>query len=173
MQHEDFLNEYRFIKNKEIHALNDALIKHFSGEYHFENHPYVVATYPNTDEPVKAKVMAVKAPISAESGILLQTAEIECDGDDYDFEVGYMGISFGDIDSILDLLPEPEKEYYFRWDGGDLPRRHERVKFTNDVEAREAARKFKKEHHIDILVVSEMEPCDDGLYASRNLGQVK
>mgnify|MGYP000212972276 CR=1 FL=1 len=99
MQHEDFLNEYRFIRNKEIHALNDALMKHFSGEYHFENHPYVVAAYSNTDEPVKAKVMAVKALISAESGILLQTAEIECDGDDYDFEVGYMGISFGDIDS--------------------------------------------------------------------------
>jgi hypothetical protein len=48
-----------------------------------------------------AKVMAVKYPITHDSGILIMPDE-----DNEYYEVGYCDLQFGDIDGILDALPE-------------------------------------------------------------------
>ena len=45
--------------------------------------------------------MAVKYPINPHSGILIMPDE-----DNEYYEVGYLDIQFGDIDGILDALPE-------------------------------------------------------------------
>ena len=47
------------------------------------------------------------------------------------------------------------KTYIFRWDGGDLPRRHEAFSFECDADAMMAAREFMKKHHIDMIHVFE------------------
>ena len=50
---------------------------------------------------------------------------------------------------------EPKKTYTFRWDGGDLPRRHEAFSFECDADAMMAAREFLNKHHLDIINVFE------------------
>ena len=174
MQHEDFLGKYHVIRCEEIGTLNNALTRHFNGEYHFENpYPEVIATYPNTTEPVKAKVIAVKAPILSETGIFLQTSDRDYGGNNQTFQVGYLALSFGDINSIIDFLPEPMKQYCFRWDGGNLPRRHEWLSFRCNSEAMSEARKFKEAHHIDKLTVWEVAPCDEKLFTGSIVGRVE
>ena len=71
MEHEDFLERYMKIKKEEVTTLNSLLNAHFNGEYHFENHPAVVATVANMGKAVIAEVMAVKAPVTSDSGILV------------------------------------------------------------------------------------------------------
>ena len=53
-----------------------------------------------------------------------------------------------------------EKVYIFRWDGGNLPRRHEAFFFECDADAMMAARDFMYKHHIDIINVFEGEGTD-------------
>ena len=108
MKHEDFLAQYTALRVKEVTALNDVLKRYFSGEYHFENHPYVTAIIPNSEAPLTAKVMAVKSPVSSDCGILVMPTEYEGWGYDDPIEIGYGDISFGDIDGILDYLPEQD-----------------------------------------------------------------
>lgn len=59
------------------------------------------------------------------------------------------------------------KQYNFRWDGGELPKRHETFLFQCDADAMMAARKFKNKHHIDVICVNEMQNCGDGSFARR------
>lgn len=49
------------------------------------------------------------------------------------------------------------KKYSFRWDGGDLPKRHETFTFQYVAEAMKFAREFLRVHHIDIINVFEGE----------------
>ena len=49
------------------------------------------------------------------------------------------------------------KNYSFRWDGGDLPKRHETFTFECDADAMMSAREFLQVHHIDIINVFEGE----------------
>ena len=60
----------------------------------------------------------------------------------------------------IDNLPEPKLAYTFRWDGGDLPRRHEAFSFECNAQAIMAAREFMNEHHIDIINVFEGDGTD-------------
>lgn len=167
MKHVDYLGQYMAIKVNEVKDINDALTKHFGGEFHFEDFPYVTAIMPNEDSPRSAKVMAVKAPITTDGGIMvLPETYAECGYDD-PIEIGFGDIAFGDIDAILDNLPEPMKQYNFRWDGGELPKRHETFLFQCDADAMMAARKFKNKHHIDVICVNEMQNCGDGTFARR------
>ena len=53
-----------------------------------------------------------------------------------------------------------DKIYSFRWDGGDLPRRHEAFSFECDADAMMAARKFMYKHHIDMIYVFEGDGTD-------------
>lgn len=169
MKHEDFLGQYMTIRDKEVDTINKVLSENFNGEYHFEEHPYVMATIPNTDSKLSSKVMAVKAPISMDCGILVLPEDYaECGYDD-PIEIGYADIAFGDIDGILDNLPEPLRRYNFRWDGGDFPKRYEAFAFQCDANAMMAARKFKDKHHIDIISVIEKEDCGDGTFAERRV----
>ena len=62
--------------------------------------------------------------------------------------------------SALDNLQEPKKTYTFRWDGGDLPRRHEAFSFECDADAMMTSRKFMKKHHIDMIHVFEGDGTD-------------
>ena len=110
MQHEDFLGQYMTIKKKEVAAINKVLVEYFGGEYHFEEHPYVTATIPNIDSPQSAKVMAVKAPVSLDKGILVMPEAYTEWGYDDPIEIGYGDIAFADIDGILDNIPEPVME---------------------------------------------------------------
>ena len=64
------------------------------------------------------------------------------------------------IMKTIDNLPEPKKAYTFRWDGGDLPRRHETFAFECNAQAMMAAREFMNEHHIDIINVFEGDGTD-------------
>jgi len=158
MEHKDFLGLYLSIKNDEVRTLNKLLNAYFNGEYHFENQaakPFVVATLANVDMPVSAKVMAVKAPVTLDSGILVCPEDYEGT-----VEIGMDEISFGDIDGIIDCLPEPIKSYTFCLDGGNLPRRHETFKFKCDADAMMASRGFMKCHHIDVINVFEGKDAD-------------
>ena len=157
MKHEDYLGQYMAIRDKEVSTINKVLTENFNGEYHFEEHPYVTAVMPNQDEPIKAKVMVVKSPISLDCGIFVIPNYYV---DDDPIEIGYGDISFDDIDSILDDLPEPMKNYTFKWDGGDLPRRHEAFSFECDADAMMAAREFMNKHHIDMINVFEGDGTD-------------
>lgn len=152
MKHEDFLGQYIDIKKKETAALNDALERYKGdnpGEYHFkENEPWVMVTPHNADRSSEAKVLAVKAPVTQDCGIFVETVD---DGEKY--EVGYLQLAFCDIDTILDNLPEPKKAYILSWDGGNLPRRRETFMFECDADAMKAAREFMVNHHIDIINV--------------------
>ena len=53
-----------------------------------------------------------------------------------------------------------KKTYTYRWDGGDLPRRHETFSFEYVAEAMKAAREFMNKHHIDMINVFEGEGTD-------------
>ena len=64
------------------------------------------------------------------------------------------------IMKTIDNLPEPKKAYTFKWDGGDLPRRHEAFSFECNADAMMAAREFMKKHHIDIINVFEGDGTD-------------
>lgn len=48
-----------------------------------------------------------------------------------------------------------DKNFYFSWDGGDLPRRHEAFSFDCDADAMKASREFMNKHHIDMINVFE------------------
>ena len=52
------------------------------------------------------------------------------------------------------------KTYTFRWDGGDLPRRHEAFSFECNADAMMAAREFMYKHHIDMINVFEGDGTD-------------
>ena len=60
----------------------------------------------------------------------------------------------------IDNLPEPKLAYTFRWDGGDLPRRHEAFSFECNADAMMAAREFMYKHHIDMINVFEGDDTD-------------
>ena len=53
-----------------------------------------------------------------------------------------------------------KKAYFFTWDGGNLPRRHETFSFECDADAMKAAREFMNKHHIDMINVFEGEGAD-------------
>lgn len=53
-----------------------------------------------------------------------------------------------------------EKTYTFRWDGGDLAKRHEAFSFESDADAMMEAREFMNKHHIDIINVFEGNGTD-------------
>lgn len=102
MIHEDFLQQYVAIQQKESRALNDTMRNRTDKEYHwYADFPYVTAELSNCDGHLDAKVMAVKHPITPHGGILIMPDE-----DNEYYEVGYLDIQFGDIDGILDALPE-------------------------------------------------------------------
>lgn len=61
---------------------------------------------------------------------------------------------------MLNVNQMTMKNYSFRWDGGDLPKRHETFTFQYDAEAMKFAREFLKAHHIDIINVFEGEGAD-------------
>lgn len=154
MKHEDFTTQYMHIRDKEVDTLNTAIASHFNGEYHFNDDIYVEATMPNTSTQVQAKLFEVKVPVTSNCGLFVRPEDYV--DDDY-IEIGYLNIGYGDIDYILDNLPEPMKNYSFRWDGGDLPKRHEAFAFQRDADAMKSAREFLQVHHIDIINVFEGE----------------
>ena len=102
MRHEDFLQQYVTIQQQEARVLNEALRNMSDKEYHwYADFPYVTAELSNCDGHLDAKVMAVKYPITHHGGILVMPNE-----DSEYYEVGWGDLQFGDIDSILDALPE-------------------------------------------------------------------
>lgn len=58
------------------------------------------------------------------------------------------------------IMTRAKTYYRFRWDGGDLPRRHEAFSFECDADAMMAAREFMNKHHIDIINVFEGDGTD-------------
>ncbi len=102
MKHEDFLQQYVAIQLREVHALNETMRNRTDKEYHWQtDFPYVTAILSNCDGHMDAKVMAVKYPVTHDNGILIMPNE-----DNAYYEVGYCDLQFGDIDGILDALPE-------------------------------------------------------------------
>ena len=102
MQHQDFYHQYATIQEEEVRALNEALRNRTDKEFHwYADFPYVIAGLSTCDGHVDAKVMAVKYPVTPSSGILIMPDE-----DNEYYEVGYNDIQFGDIDGILNELPE-------------------------------------------------------------------
>lgn len=53
-----------------------------------------------------------------------------------------------------------KKTYTYRWDGGDLPRRHETFSFECAADAMMTAREFMNKHHIDMINVFEGNGTD-------------
>lgn len=155
MRHEDFTSQYMQIKQKEVETLNDVLEEHFNSEYRFNNGGiYIEATIPKTSTQVQARLLEVKAPVTSDGGIFVKPVDYV--DEDY-IETGYLNIAYGDIDYILDNLPEPKKAYTFKWDGGNLPVREAKFKFDCDADAMKSAREFLQAHHIDIINVFEGE----------------
>lgn len=102
MTHKDYYQQYVAIREKEVRALNETMRNRIDKEFHWAaDFPYVKADLSNCDGHLEAKVMAVKYPITPHSGILIMLDE-----DHEYYEVGYTDLLFGDIDAILDALPE-------------------------------------------------------------------
>ena len=113
MKHENFSDLYHAIKMREVKALNKALqsipVKKESdgfivcpaGEYHFTDTPRLTCYTYHADEPSSSAVLAVKYPITIDSGILIQP---QCEDDTY--EIGYTDVGYGDLAIILDYLPD-------------------------------------------------------------------
>ncbi|KGF15389.1 hypothetical protein HMPREF1640_12245 [Prevotella sp. S7-1-8] len=105
MKHEDFLQQYVAILQQEDRVLNEALRNLADKEYHwYADFPYVTAELSNCQGHLDAKVMAAKYPVTPHSGILIMPNE-----DNEYYEVGYNDLQFGDINGILDALPEGEE----------------------------------------------------------------
>ena len=155
MRHKDFISQYMQIKQKEVETLNAVLEEHFNSEYRFNNGGiYIEATIPKTSTPVQARLLEVKAPVTCDGGIFVKPVDYV--DEDY-IETGYLNIAYGDIDYILDNMPEPKKSYTFRWDGGNLPMRETKLEFDCDADAMKSAREFQQANHIDIITVFEGE----------------
>lgn len=109
MKHEDFSDLYHAIKMREVKALNDALKNipedkdncYPAKEFHFTDCPYLNCYTHHSDEASKSAVLAVKYPITSDSGILIRPQD-----DDETYEIGHTDVGYGDIDIILDYLPE-------------------------------------------------------------------
>ncbi len=102
MRHEDNYQQYVTIRKKEAKALNETMRNRIDREFHWSaDFPYVTADLSNCDGHLEAKVMAVKFPVTPHSGILIMPDE-----DHEYYEVGYTDLLYGDIDAILDALPE-------------------------------------------------------------------
>jgi hypothetical protein len=102
MTHEDYFQQYVAIREKEVRALNETMRNRLDREFHWAaDFPYGTADLSNCDGLLEAKVMAVKFPVTPHSGILIMPDE-----DPEYYEVGYTDLLFGDIDAILDALPE-------------------------------------------------------------------
>jgi hypothetical protein len=98
MIHEDLYKKYVAIRSEEVKALNEAIRNIKDKEVHwYSDFPYVTAQLSNCNGHLDAKVMAVKYPVSAHSGILIMPDEVH----QY-YEVGYNDIQFGE--DILDVL---------------------------------------------------------------------
>ena len=65
--------------------------------------PYIIAHFSSCDGHLDSTVMAVKYPVSEHSGILIMPDE-----DNEYYEVGYNDILFGNLNDILDVLPEEQ-----------------------------------------------------------------
>ncbi len=82
--------------------MNETMRNRLDREFHWAaDFPYGTADLSNCDGLLEAKVMAVKFPVTPHSGILIMPDE-----DPEYYEVGYTDLLFGDIDAILDALPE-------------------------------------------------------------------
>lgn len=102
MRHENYYQQYVTIRKKEVKALNETMHNRIDREFHWSaDFPYITADLSNCDGRLEAKVMAVKFPVTPHSGILIMPDE-----DHKYYEVGYTDLLYGDIDAILDALPE-------------------------------------------------------------------
>ena len=102
MKHSDFLQQHVEAHQDALRTLNITLYHRPDREYHwFADFPYVIAKLDNGEGHTDAKVMAVKYPITHHGGILVMPDE-----DSEYYEIGWGNLLFGDIDSILDALPE-------------------------------------------------------------------
>ena len=102
MIHENFYKKYVAIRQEAIKVLNEAIRILKDKEVHWHSDfPYVSAQLSFCDGHLEAKVMAIKYPVSEHNGILIMPDE-----DHQYYEVGYNDIQFGDIDGILDMLPD-------------------------------------------------------------------
>lgn len=102
MRHENYYQQYVTIRKKEVKALNETMRNRIDREFHWSaDFPYITAYLSNCDGHLEAKVMAVKFPVTPHSGILIMPDE-----DHEYYEVGYTDLLYGDIDAILDALPE-------------------------------------------------------------------
>lgn len=107
MKHVNFTAMYNAIKEQEINTLNEALENipedeycgYPAGEIHFTDSPYVTCYPYNNEVSSYLPVMAMKHPVTSDGGILVR------DEDDT-IEIGYSDLTFGQIDFLLDCLPE-------------------------------------------------------------------
>lgn len=105
MTHTDFLQQYVAIQQNEVRTLNETMRNRTDREFHWAaDFPYVTADLSNCDGHLDAKVMAVKFLITAHNGILIMPDE-----DNEYYEIGWGDLQFGNIDSIIDALPEEEE----------------------------------------------------------------
>lgn len=103
MKHEDFIKEYMDIKKKEVKAINEALKNLPAGTFTFKrgDGPYVNCYTHGADEPSQSEVVKVTFPVSDDCGILVRPTY-----DNEVYEVGALNVAFGDINTILDNMPE-------------------------------------------------------------------
>lgn len=105
MEHVDFLQQHTNIQQDALRALNITMHNRPDQEYHwFADFPYVIAELDDGNGHVDVKVMAAKYPITPHSGILVMPDE-----DSEYYEVGWGDLQYGDLDSILDALPEEDE----------------------------------------------------------------
>ena len=96
MIHQDFYKKYIDIRSEEVNALNEAIRNTDDKEVHWQsNFSYVTAQLSNCDGHLDA--------VSEHSGILIMPDE-----DNEYYEVGYNDILFGNLNDILDVLPEEQ-----------------------------------------------------------------
>lgn len=99
----NFIDKYMAIKDEEVKTLNDLLEQLPDKQYDIEENECVIGVncYLN-DEPRHADVKKVVYPITSDYGIFVE--------DDYTklTEIGYSDMGFGEIEVIIEQLPDPD-----------------------------------------------------------------
>lgn len=100
----NFIDKYMAIKNEEKDTLNKLLEQLPNKEYEFDEDEYVSVDCYLNDEPHHADVKKVVHPITSDGGIFVEDAYTELS------EIGYSDMAFGEIEVIIENLPDPSVE---------------------------------------------------------------
>lgn len=100
----NFIDKYMALKAEEKDTLNKILEQLPNKEYEFDEDEHVSVDCYIEGEPHHADVKKVVYPISSDGGIFVEDTDTELT------EIGYTDMHFGEIEIVIENLPDPSVE---------------------------------------------------------------